>query len=161
MHVLIQSRHLGRHLEYLKTLNDASWASLRFWFYTTSSTKISNNLVGGYFCKVKVKMPTWLLDYFLRCGVHACIQYSKWGLTTDLYRGIIKLFFFICYISPIHSKNLVTIRRCNSTLFWYFHVSIHCYPQSIFPSRFYLELFLPFHSRRGWVNRRRGWVVSA
>ena len=24
----------------------------RFWFYTTSSTKISNNLVWGYFCKV-------------------------------------------------------------------------------------------------------------
>ena len=31
------------------------WASFRFWFYTTSSTKISNNLVWGYFCKVKGK----------------------------------------------------------------------------------------------------------
>ena len=29
---------------------------------------------------------------FLRCGFHACIQYSKWGLTIALYRGIIKLF---------------------------------------------------------------------
>ena len=26
-------------------------------------------------------------------------------------------FFFICYISPNHSKNLVTLRRCNSALF--------------------------------------------
>ena len=31
--------------------------------YGTSSTKISNNLVWGYFCTVKGKMPTWLLDY--------------------------------------------------------------------------------------------------
>ena len=29
---------------------------------------------------------------FLRYGLHACIQYSKWGLTIALYRGTIKLF---------------------------------------------------------------------
>ena len=28
---------------------------------------------------------------FLRYGLHACIQYSKWGLTIALYRGTIKL----------------------------------------------------------------------
>ena len=42
--------HLGRHLEYLKFLNDASWASSRF--YAPPSTKISKNLLGGIFYKV-------------------------------------------------------------------------------------------------------------
>ena len=28
---------------------------------------------------------------FLRYGLHACIQYSRWGLTIALYRGTIKL----------------------------------------------------------------------
>ena len=29
---------------------------------------------------------------FLRYGLYACLQYSKWGLTIALYRGIINLF---------------------------------------------------------------------
>ena len=69
--------HLGVHLELWKMLNDVSLTSFRFWFYTTSSTKISNNLVGGYFCKVHWKMATWHLDYYMRHGdqeiVYCCI----------------------------------------------------------------------------------------
>ena len=30
--------------------------------------------------------------FFLRYGLHACIQYSKWGLTIVLYSGIISSF---------------------------------------------------------------------
>ena len=40
---------------------------------------------------------------FLRYGLHACIQYSKWGLTIVLYSGIISsfsLYTIFCLINP-------------------------------------------------------------
>ena len=36
---------------------------------------------------------------FLRYRLHACIQYSKRGLTIALYRGTIKLFLYTLYFS--------------------------------------------------------------
>ena len=69
---------------------------------------------------------------FTNC-LHDCIQYSKWGLTIALYRGMCnQSFFFLCYISPNHSNNLATLRSCNSALFRNFHVGIYCYPQVLF-----------------------------
>ena len=59
------SSYGGRHLEKRKTLKDASLASFRFrfLFYATFTTKINNNLLWGYFCKIKEEMLTWQLDY--------------------------------------------------------------------------------------------------
>ncbi len=45
--------HLGHYLEFWKILKDASPASCRFCIRTTSCNRLCNNLVGGYFCKVK------------------------------------------------------------------------------------------------------------
>ena len=56
--------HLGRHLEFLKTLNDASWASFSFVIYGPSPNKINHNLLGGYFCKVPLKFLGWQPDYW-------------------------------------------------------------------------------------------------
>ena len=66
--------HLGRHLEFLKTLNDASWA--RFWKYMTSCTQISHNLFGFFFCKVfKLAAGLYLkppnsLNCTVTCTIH-------------------------------------------------------------------------------------------
>ena len=71
--------HLGRHLEFLKTLNDASWASSRFWKYMTSCTQISHNLFGGFFCKVfKLAAGLYLKPpNSLNCTVTCTINISQ------------------------------------------------------------------------------------
>ena len=53
---------------------------------------------------------------FLRYGLHACIQYSKCRSNYCFIQRYNQTFVFICYISANHSKNLVTLRRCNSML---------------------------------------------
>ena len=47
---------------YTKMLNISSWAPSGFCFYTSSSIRISNNLLGGYFCNVPKIIYTWLPD---------------------------------------------------------------------------------------------------
>ena len=58
---------------------------------------------------------------FLRYGRHACIQYSLEVRSNYCFIQRYNQLLSLCYISPNHSKNLVTLRRCNS-------VNIHCYP---------------------------------
>ena len=56
---------------------------------------------------------------FLRYGLHACIQYSKWGLTIGLYRGTIKLFslyvIFLRIIPRIWLPLDAAILQCSET----------------------------------------------
>ena len=71
--------HLGRHLEYFRTLNDARVASVGFIKYNASATRISKeknfkikfqvilvfyrtNIKGSYCCEIKV--PEYILYYF-------------------------------------------------------------------------------------------------
>ena len=61
-HKSISGGHLGRHLGFLKTLNDASLASFSFVINGLSPNKISHNQLGGYFCKVPLKILVWQLD---------------------------------------------------------------------------------------------------
>ncbi len=81
--------HLGRHLEFTKMLNDASPASCSFWFYTTSSIQISNNLLGGYFCKVG-PLCCWTSMYYTQClAIYNGRQWGKfrsqfWGCSPNL-----------------------------------------------------------------------------
>ena len=60
--ILLKNPFSGGHLEFLKTLNDASWPSFSFVIYGPSPNKINHNLLGGYFCKVALKIRVWLLD---------------------------------------------------------------------------------------------------
>ena len=53
-------------------------------------------------------------------------------------QGYDQTIFFMCYISPNHSKNLVTLRRCNSDCSETFMLAFIVTPK-YFPSRFYLE----------------------
>ena len=52
--------HLGLHLRLYKFLIDASWASFRFQFFGTSSTKMNKNLFGRFGL---LRLPTLLPDY--------------------------------------------------------------------------------------------------
>ena len=64
---------------------------------------------------------------FLRYGLHACMQYSKWGLTIVLYSGIISSFF------------LYTIFRLINPRIWFpFAAAIH---NALIPS-YQLHLYI-------------------
>jgi len=77
--------HLGRHLENLKTLNNARWASFRFLFYTISPTKISNNLAWGSFARSSrnTLLGNWTRSY-LFLHYKNFNEYRKLLYTSDL-----------------------------------------------------------------------------
>ena len=52
-------------LDAIRLVNYTRWGSFRFWFFTTSFTKVSNNLRWGNFCKISL-LPSGL--YPVPCG---------------------------------------------------------------------------------------------
>ena len=82
---------------------------------------------------------------FLRCGFHACIQYSKWGLTIALYRGIIKLFSLYVIFLRIICDGLAMCMECllrshtkRHVVWWALHWNAHSRP-SVSPLQRYLQ----------------------
>ena len=87
--------HLGRHLEYLKFLNDASWASSRFWFYVPSSTKISKNLLGRYFLQGSPQNQDSAAGLFSFC--YCCST----GDVSKLFRRTLKQFIQCVWLNKL------------------------------------------------------------
>ena len=73
---------------------------------------------------------------FLRYGLHACIQYSKWSLTIDLYKGTIKLFsLYVIFLRIIPTTWLplgAAMLHCSDTLMLAFIVTPKCFSFTVF-----------------------------
>ena len=66
-HRSLTDGHLGRHLEYLKTLNDARVASVGFIEYSASTTRINKEK------NFKIKFQVILVFYRTNDSVVACV----------------------------------------------------------------------------------------
>ena len=81
---------------------------------------------------------------FTKCGLHACIQYSKCGLTNDLYSlKIISLLLLVIVLLIKPSICMIPFLSSLNTLLRYLEIAANNYSQILFFS-YFLQLFA-FH----------------
>ena len=86
---------------FLKTLNDASLASLGFLMWKVLGCIICKNPLWVLSCKVEAKIPVWLPDYYNLVLLVKCLLYSDLS-----YTGVTILHCISCFRdSPFSNCN--------------------------------------------------------